>query len=92
MLAQAQEKTDTDGELMVGRLALRDKPATGLPAASLKEVSAHSHCIGRKCPQKNIRINNCEVREFFQLSRGNKKTGLGHHREERQQRAGARAF
>lgn len=63
---------------MVRRLALRDKPATGLPVVThrqsvLEEVSAHSHCTGRKCPQKNIRRNNYEVREFFQLSKGNKK-------------------
>lgn len=58
---------------MAGILALRDRSAIGLLAVGLGEFHAHTAQEG-SVPQKNIRTNNWEVRDLFQLCRGNKET------------------
>lgn len=58
---------------MAGILALRDRMAIGLLAIGLGEFHAHTAQEG-SVPQKNIRRSNWEVRDPFQLCRGNKKT------------------
>lgn len=72
---------------MVRRLVPRDRPATGLLAASLREVDAHIAQAGSIPPKLSEEIT--RKQESLSNVAGATKTWIGPLKEERQQTAGA---